>query len=527
MGFRNKITFLLAAALVCGDLLMKAGNGGSRECRRLLKEAHGAREDGDHYQAWRLYRQVLTMDPKNERASVYGAESLFYLNYPIDSASVLQGNLAFSRMPAARYYLAKIRHRQGAYDEAISLLNDYKSIPAKRRGHTEEEISYLMTRCENAKKFTSSPMRSVIRNIGPEINSKYADYVPVILPDESALYFTSKRENPVHPAKNGDNTYFEDVYVSYRVDEKWKPAESIGFPVNTETNDGCVAISPDGQRMIVYRTSPDRLSGDLYLSMLGKSNRWNALELMPAEINSKFIETSACFSTDTSDIYFSSDRPGGYGGKDIYRIRKLPNGRWGAPYNLGKKINTKYDEDAPFLHPDGVSLYFSSKGHDSMGEYDVFSAKLNDDRTDFSTPENLGYPINDAGNDIFFVLSADCQRGYYSSVKKESLGDIDIYEIETRFGENDLKVRHAKVYLGDVPGRARVTLVDMEDGQVNGNYFSNPDHGRLIMVVNPLKRYQATIEADGYMTQERIIEPLTFEKDEEKFRFTLQPENAQ
>jgi hypothetical protein len=522
---RGRVLIMISVLLFAGAGLHAQGTN-KKKCRQLLGEADDHRADGDYYAAWRAYRQVLNLDANNEKASVYGAESLFHLNYPIDSAQVLQGNLAFSRMPAAKYYLARIRHRQRALDEAIALLNEYSRIAPSKRGHSPEEIGYLLERCENAKRFMASPMRSEIRNIGSEINSKYADYVPVILPDESALFFTSKRENPAHPVKNGDNTYFEDVYVSFNEGGKWKPAVSVGHPINSETNDGCVAISPDGQRMIVYRTAADLVSGDLYLTTLGKNNRWQPLQLMPKEINSNYIEASACFSNDTSDIYFSSDRPGGYGGKDIYRLRKLPNGKWSLPYNLGRKINTKYDEDAPFLHPDGVSLYFSSKGHNSMGEYDVFRGVLNEDRTEFHPAENLGYPINDVGNDIFFVLSADGQRGYYSSVKKETQGDIDIYEIETRFGDNDLKVRQGYAFLDGAPGRAKVTLIDVESNQMNGTYFSNADHGRFIIVVNPLKRYRAIVEADGFETQESYIEPLAFETKEEILRYRLKPENA-
>jgi hypothetical protein len=295
--------------------------------------------------------------------------------------------------------------------------------------------------------------------------------------------------------------------------------------VNTETNDGCVAISPDGQRMIVYRTSEDLVTGDLYLSRLGKGNRWSPLELMGDQINSPHVETSACFSHDSSEIYFSSDRPGGFGGKDIYRIRKMPNGNWSQPFNLGKNVNTPYDEDAPFLHADRVSLYFSSKGHNSMGEYDVFKSTLNRESNEYSLAENLGYPINDVSDDIFFVLSVDGQRGYYSSVKKESLGGIDIYQIDTRFGDNDLKVKQGVSYLDDKPAQAKIIL--MENGEMIGSYLSNPSTGRFILVVNPLKSYTASVEAPGYETQEVTIPAMVNETKNQVLKFKLKKAGAQ
>jgi len=216
---------------------------------------------------------------------------------------------------------------------------------------------------------------------------------------------------------------------------------------------------------------------------------------MSSDINSEYIETSACFTSNSDEFYFSSERPGGFGGKDIYCIKKLPDGRWALPYNLGKTINTAYDEDAPFLHPDGVTLYFSSKGHNTMGDYDVFKSMLDKETSQFSKPENLEYPINDVNNDIFFVLSVDGQRGYYSSVKAESFGGSDIYQIDTRFGDNDLVVKHGVTTENGQAVHAKIKLIDMENNSEAGVFYSNPNSGKFILVLNPMKPYKAIVEA--------------------------------
>jgi hypothetical protein len=242
---------------------------------------------------------------------------------------------------------------------------------------------------------------------------------------------------------------------------------------------------------------------------------------MAKEINSQFIETSACFSNDTNEIYFISNRPGGYGGKDIYRLRKLPNGRWAMPFNLGPNINTAYDEDSPYLHPDNVTLYYSSKGHNTMGEYDVFKSVLDPETNVFTKAENLGYPINDVGNDIFFVLSVDGQRGYYSSLKEETFGSNDIYTIDTRFGDNDLKVKHGIAYKDGVPSKVKITLLDNEGKAINGTYNSNPKTGKFILVMNPLKSYKAIVEYEGYTTLVVDIDPMAFEKTHEDLEFKI------
>jgi Tol biopolymer transport system component len=310
--------------------------------------------------------------------------------------------------------------------------------------------------------------------------------------------------------------------VSYSENGKWRQAQNAGDPINSETNDACVAISPDGQKMIIYRTAPNQITGNLHITKIGKDGKWEPLQKMGPEVNSSFIETSACFSNDTSEIYFTSNRPGGYGGKDIYRIKHLPNGQWARPFNLGPTVNTLYDEDAPYLHPDGVTLYYSSKGHNTMGEYDVFKSILNTDANTFSKPENLGYPINSVGNDIFFVLSVDGQRAYYSSVKDETFGGNDIYLIDTRFGENDLKIKAGVAMLGDAPDRIKITLIDKENNAVSGTYNSNPKTGKFILVVNPYKPYKAVVEHEGYITLVVNLEPMVNEKTEKDLEFKLE-----
>ena len=307
--------------------------------------------------------------------------------------------------------------------------------------------------------------------------------------------------------------YHEDVYVSHFRNGEWSKAENLGAPINTETHDACVALNPDGQHMIVYRTAADLITGDLYVTQLNGDGKWDKLQKYGKEINSQYIETSACFSTDTSEIYFSSNRPGGYGGKDIYRIKKLPNGKWSLPYNLGSSVNTANNEDDPFLHPDGVTFYFSSDGHNTIGEYDVFRTNLNTETNEFSKPENLGYPINSVNNDRFFVLSGDGKHGYYSSVKDDTHGLSDIYMIDTRFGDNDMLVKHAYIFKDGVAGKAKITLLDNENKKIAGIYNSNSKTGKFILLMNPLKSYKAIVEEDGFNTVVVEIDPMAFEKE--------------
>lgn len=480
-----------------------------------LKNANLYFDTEDYLNAINAYRKVLAADPNHELANLNTVISRVKLNQHTDSTLPHLTKLKNSKLPESQFYIGKINHLQSNFDEAISCYNKYKSIPEKNRTIFNAEVDYHIYCSNNAKEFVSKPHRSIIKNLGETINSKYADYVPLITPDESLLFFTSRREGSTGNLKDVYGYYYEDVYVSERNPEtnSWSVPKNLGSPINTNTHDACVALSFDGNQMIIYRTAPDFVTGDLYITKTDYEG-WTVPQKLGVEINTPFIETSACFSSDTSVIYFSSNKPGGFGGKDLYRIKKLPNGKWSMPQNLGATINTDKDEDSPFLHPDGITLFFSSKGHNTMGEYDIFKSVLNIGTNQFTAPENLGYPINTVNNDIFFVLNANATRGYYSSVREGGFGSSDIYSIDTRFGDNDLKVKKGKAVIGNDPTKAKITLIDIESKQVTGIYNASAKTGAFLLVMNPLKSYKAIVEEEGCQTMIVDIEPLVNEKTE-------------
>ena len=478
-------------------------------------------ETEDYVNAISTYKKVLAIDPNHEKANLNSAISRIKLGQPTDSCYINLIKLKSSKLPEVQFYFGQIYHLTSNFDEAINSFNRYKAIPEKQRSISNAEIDYQISCSNNAKDFVSNPHRSIIKNIGDKINSIYADYVPLIFPDESYLYFTSRRIGSTGNLKDVYGNYYEDVYISQHLpDGTWGEPKNIGPPINTNTHDACVALSFDGNNMIIYRTSPDQFTGDLYISHTDYEG-WSVPQKLGSEINTPFIETSACFSNDTSVIYFSSTKPGGFGGKDIYRIKKMPSGKWSLPMNLGANINTDKDEDAPFLHPDGVTLYFSSKGHNTMGEYDVFKSVLNTETNQYTSSENLGFPINSVNNDIFFVLNTNGTRGYYSSIKEQTYGSSDIYVIDTRFGDNDLKVKHGKVMIGSEVSKAKITLIDIESKQVSGIFNASSKTGKFLLIMNPVKAYKAIVEEDGYQTMIVDIEPLVNEHNDTELILSL------
>lgn len=494
-----------------------------------LKEANLLFEAEDYLNAIKSYKKVLAIDPVQETANLNSAISRIKLSQPIDSCYINLIKLKTSKLPEVQFYFGKIYHLSSNFDEAIACFNRYKAIPAKQRNISDAEIDYQIGCCKNAKEYTSMPHRSRIKNLGDKINSPYPDYVPLISSDENVLYFTSRRNGSTGNLTDVYGNYYEDVYMCQKTGEgKWSDPKNVGPPINTNRHDACVALSFDGNQMMIYRevVQPESglMSGDLYVCRTDYVG-WTEPKKLGPEINTPYIETSACFSNDTSVIFFSSDKPGGFGGKDLYRIKKLPNGRWSMPQNLGPTINTERDEDSPYLHPDGETLYFSSKGHNTMGEYDVFKTLLNTDNNQYSVPENLGYPINSVNNDIFFVLNANGTRGYYSSIKEETYGGSDIYMIDTRFGDNDLKVKQGRIVFGSEPQKAKITLIDIESKQVSGIFNASAKTGKFLLVMNPVKAYKAIVEEEGFQTMILDIAPLANEQSDDELILSLTKKN--
>jgi len=193
--------------------------------------------------------------------------------------------------------------------------------------------------------------------------------------------------------------------------------------------------------------------------------------------------------------------------------------------NLGPKVNSSRDEDSPYFHPDGVTLYFSSRGHNTMGDYDVFKTTWDSETNQFSEAENLGYPINTVNNDNFFVLNANGSRGYYSSLREETFGGSDLYMIDTRYGDNDLKVKEGKVVYGSEPRKAKITLIDIESKQVSGIFNASAKTGKFLLVMNPLKSYKAIIEEEGFQTMILDLEPLATENTDSELILSLTKKN--
>ena len=293
--------------------------------------------------------------------------------------------------------------------------------------------------------------------------------------------------------------------------------KGISSFVNSNYDEEAVGLSSDGQKLLVYIDNLEGF-GDIYYSSY-KGKGWLKPYPLGATINSKGLETGASISPNGKTLYFSSDRKeGSFGGRDIYMSHILPDGNWGAPVNLGPEINTQYDEDAPFIHVDGNTLYFCSKGHDSMGGYDIFKSFHDDSANTWSKPENIGYPINTADDNLYFSLSVQGKYAYVSALRPEGFGDLDIYKVNFKDVQrnNYQTIIKGIITTSDSSSNiiADVSFVDREKGKVIGHYTPGAANGKFVISATP-GTYKIVVESGAYITFEENVDVP--EKDQPAF----------
>ncbi|MFD1553612.1 OmpA family protein [Putridiphycobacter roseus] len=338
--------------------------------------------------------------------------------------------------PDLDFYLARSKHLDGQFDDAIVLFRSYKET----LGDSDEEMKFYINKkiqeCKVGKELAAHPVRVWVDNLGPNINGPYSDFGPVISADNRELYFTSRRpEGNIGGEKDETGYHYEDIYTATRsFGEDWGAAKNIGKDVNTKSHDATVGISPDGKSLITYH-GISRKDGNLLMTKRDDAGNWEKLVDMGDAINSNYHEEAATLSFDEKKLFFVSDKPGGTGGHDIY-LSLWDEGKstWGEAKNLGTVVNTEFDEKGVFFHPDNKTLYFSSAGHKTMGGLDIFKTEYNSETDEWSEPVNIGYPINTPDDDVYFVLSGNERYAYYSSFREGGYGEKDIYMI-TFLGE--------------------------------------------------------------------------------------------
>ena len=401
--------------------------------------------------------------------------------------------------------LADAYHMNYEFDKAIEKYVLYKNFLSEANLDDITSINRKIRKSKYAKSMVKNTMDLKIASIS-SINTEFSEYRPLINAEENEMYFTTKRPKDLLESKDDQGGFYEDIYYSYKLNNSWSKSKLCSSSLNKEHSSSALYFSPDGEFILT-----SMINNNIKLGPLGRSiyesermgSDWNEPNLLQNNVNSEFWETTANMNLHKNILFFVSDRDGGYGGRDIWMIKKMSNGSWSSPENLGEPINTEYDEESPYFHPDGKTLYFSSTGHKTIGGFDIFKSILDND-LNWSSPVNMGYPINTVNDDLFFTPSVDGKTAYFSSIRKLGKGNYDIYKISLPFNDET----NLSIYKGILKNERGEILknynITVSNNNISSNYQPNDSTGKFTLVLNPGETYNIKFEIDSNFINDTI-----------------------
>ncbi|MCB0553430.1 MAG: PD40 domain-containing protein [Phaeodactylibacter sp.] len=402
----------------------------------VYRDAEAALLAGKPKEALKLFERSLKMQP-NLSAARRGMAACYELlrDYPHAAEqydAILASDSLFSRI--LYYEAGQAHYKSGDHTQALKYFRQFEALQAvgvdtfslNTERELAQEADYLKKLPDNIRacevRLDSLKFINIteVVNLGSGVNSKGDDYFPFLTNNQEQLFFTRKTDK-------GD----EDLFESRLEDAgNWSKANPVR-DINTNLDEGMCTMVRDGRHL--FFTACGRAEGpgvcDIWEALMSPDGEVSEVQPLKGYINSEKWESQAVISCDGSTIYFSSKRPGGMGGTDIWYSRLQDDGSWSDPQNLGPKINTELDEEAPFITNDGRTLYFSSSGHPGMGDQDIFLSWL-DEKGEWALPVNLGPPVNSAFRELGLFLTADGQTGYFASDRPEGKGKLDIYRFQ-------------------------------------------------------------------------------------------------
>jgi outer membrane protein OmpA-like peptidoglycan-associated protein len=389
------------------------------------------------------------------------------------------------------YFLAEMQFKIMQFKECILSIDTFLMKKPERKDLVKE-AEMLQKRAKFSVKAIENPVDVTFINMGKGINSKNHEYWPAMTIDGQTFIFTRQQSNR------------EDVYLSKKMGGEWGKAYPLPGEVNSDRNEGTASITADGK--YIFFTMCNRPGGygscDLYLSILQPDGTFSKPRHLQPPLNTAAWESQPSISHDGLTLYFSSGREGGYGGLDLWKA-EWKGTHFGEPINLGPEVNTPGNEESPFIHPDGVTLYFSSGGRENcIGGKDVYITRLQDNQQ-WSTPENLGYPINTSGDDFGFIVDRLGQFAYMASDRVGGMGGMDIYQLELPGNIKPEPVSYVNGFVFDkntkAPIAATVELIDLETGETFRKITSDKLKGEFMVVLKKDKRYMVNIDEEHYL----------------------------
>jgi outer membrane protein OmpA-like peptidoglycan-associated protein/tetratricopeptide (TPR) repeat protein len=495
MGYRSILlitTFLLAGILAPAQGFLREDDL-DKKTLKLYEEAKG------HLNAVRLEEARSALEKTLQKAPDFLDARLMYADLLLQLKQFEQAEAAFKQAialapdyaPLAYYFLAQAEFEQGKYREAAANAGRYLSS-GKARGNRQGEAARLQANAAFAAEAVENPVPFEPQSLGPNINTARPEYLPSISADGQALVYTTR----VQPND-------EDIYISYFQDGAWQPGQPVE-ELNTPYNESSPSISANGKAM-VFASNARNNNFDLYYSRLERG-RWSKPERLPPPVNTDAWESQPSLSADGSELYFASNRSGGQGQLDIWMSRMTGSGTWSQPENLGAKINTPLNEQAPFIHPDGQTLYFMSKGHPGMGQYDLFLSRREADGS-WGEPQNLGYPINTPNNEGAMAVSLDGRTAYFDTdrfgptARNQEMGNADLFAFQLPPAARPLPCTYVKARVRDAetlrPLLAEADFIRLRS-QASHLRAKTDAEGSFLAVLPLGEDYALNISKEGY-----------------------------
>ena len=495
---------LLASCAVALTAAM-ANPAAAQSTRKDLKTGNKFFEQDNYRAAIPYYEKVLAKDPNNAKA-LFNA-GISYMSFDKEKASdyIYKAQKIKPKVDkSVEYWLGRVDHLNYNFDEAVAHFQAYNAT-LKKNDQRKEELAQLIQHSKNAKVQFNSPKDIFVKNLGPTINTQYSEHSPVISSDDKLLIFTSRGEavtgasGKVSDSKNksvaADGEYYEDIFESTRIDdENWQKPRSLSGVLNGKGHDASTQLFDNDTKLLMYRNDNN---GDIFVSDKSGGD-WGIPKPLDGNINSKAYEGDAFITPDGLTLIFATGKYAEDGTLDLYQSTRVVGGDFGPAKSLGANINTKYDDDSPFMSKDGKTLYFSSRGHNTMGGYDIFKSEYDEAGRKWGPAQNMGYPINTPDDDSYYRLSPDGSYAYLSSYRIGGYGEKDIYTINYIKNANIIgKVFSKRDSTTVIPGVELVfSGAQADKTALSFRDITKPDGAYQVAVLSG-RTYQVAVSKDG------------------------------
>jgi len=520
--YHQRVTVLLLATLLAGISVFAQTQELSTKKRRAIKEYELSMQAYDRFefaQAEEALLKAIDIDQNFIEAHLFLSQVYQRINNLEKAIEYGENAIAINPefFPNLYFSLGAMLMKIPDYPRAKQHLSKFVEYSFIRDDMRELAELYIKS-CDFAMEAMANPVPFELINLGPNVNTHLDEYWPSLSASENTLVITVKKPVP-SPTGEPSGRHQEDFYVTHRNEQgEWEPVSNIGPPINTpHFNEGAQSLTADGKTM--YYTIC-RGYCNLYFSELDDNGQWGNPKSLPNPINLPYSsEKQPSISPDGKTLYFVSNRNTGMGDFDVWRVQKLDSNKWGTPENLGDSINTKYNEQSPFIHFDNRTLYFSSNGRVGMGGLDIYMSQRINDST-WSTPKNLGYPINTHRDEDGLIVNAKGTMAYYSSdVNPEAGRDIFKFEIP-----QEIRPTPTSYITGTItdarsgwPIRANFSLVDVANNSIITEAQASSS-GSFLLTLPTNRRYAMFASAPNYLYHSEHFDLLGIYSAEEPYR---------